>query len=160
MSARKQASDLGPTIERLRKIAAEAQDHLLLADGEPNPDAELLDLCADALDLLVIAARAWRDRPVVKRAARGEPIPKADYAEDQRLHDIFRDNSSRAMPPLRAIRKLPAKTAAGVFAKAMVVRASRTGAPLLAMSLAEDLISNPTLRRAIWPADPSVSHNS
>lgn len=50
-------------IERLRTLAAEAQDHVLLADGPPNPDHKLLDLCAEALHHLVTAERAWRDRP-------------------------------------------------------------------------------------------------
>ena len=43
--------------------------------------------------------------------------------------------------------------AAGIYAKAMVVRASKTGAAGLAMSLAEDLISCEELRKSLWPAE-------
>jgi hypothetical protein len=50
------------------------------------------------------------------------------------------------------IRKMKATTAAGIYAKAAVVRASKTGAADLAMSLAEDLLACPGLRAALWPA--------
>jgi hypothetical protein len=60
--------------------------------------------------------------------------------------------SKKAVPLLSAIRKLRAKTAAGIYAKALVCRCSRTGAPFLAMSLAEDLIACPGLRVSLWPA--------
>src|SRR5437763_7121386 len=39
--------NLQPAIDRLKAIAAHSGDCLLLADGPPNPDAALLDLCAD-----------------------------------------------------------------------------------------------------------------
>lgn len=39
--------DFGAAITRLREIAANSADRLLLADGPPHPDAELLDLCAE-----------------------------------------------------------------------------------------------------------------
>ena len=55
--------DLGPAIARLRQIVAEAGDHLLLGDGAPNRDAELLELCGDALHHLVAASAAYDARP-------------------------------------------------------------------------------------------------
>jgi hypothetical protein len=55
--------------------------------------------------------------------------------------------------PLIRIRKMKATAAAGIFAKAAVVRASKTGAADLAMSLAEDLLAAPGLRAALWPAE-------
>src|ERR1700722_19013561 len=51
--------ELQPTIERLRAIAADAGDRLLLADGPPNPDAALLDLCADIAQQRKVADAAW-----------------------------------------------------------------------------------------------------
>jgi hypothetical protein len=59
---------------------------------------------------------------------------------------------------MNRIRKMKATTAAGIYAKAAVVRASRTGAADLAMSLAQDpwtvqdLLDCPGLRASLWPA--------
>ncbi|MGH7041581.1 MAG: hypothetical protein ACREFY_05560, partial [Acetobacteraceae bacterium] len=55
---------------------------------------------------------------------------------------------------LREAAKIRATTAAGIFAKALAVRSSQTGATVLAQSLAEDLIGNPALRAALWAHDP------
>jgi hypothetical protein len=49
-------------------------------------------------------------------------------------------------------KKLKATTAAGIYGKALIVRSSRSGAMLLAMSLAEDMIAWPGLRESLWPA--------
>ena len=49
-------------------------------------------------------------------------------------------------------KKIKATTAAGIYAKALIVRSSKSGAPLLAMSLADDLIECPGLRASLWPA--------
>lgn len=54
---------------------------------------------------------------------------------------------------LRRARKLPALTPAGLYAKALLVKRSKTGAALLAMSLAEDLVNLPEVRRLIWTAE-------
>ena len=59
----------------------------------------------------------------------------------------------RAKHLTRAAAKIEARTAAGIFAKAMVVRASRSGAAGLGVSLAEDLINCPGLRASLWPAE-------
>jgi hypothetical protein len=50
------------------------------------------------------------------------------------------------------IRKMKATTAAGIYAKAAVPCASRTGAADLAVSLAQDLLDRAGLRSALWPA--------
>ena len=73
-------------------------------------------------------------------------------AEQDRLCE---DSSvvKEAIPLLSRIRKLPAATGAGIYAKAMVVRASITGSPRLAMSLAEDLIACKELRAILFPAE-------
>lgn len=57
-----------------------------------------------------------------------------------------------AKPALIRIRKMKTTTAAGIYAKAAVVRASKTGAADLAMSLAQDLLDCPGLRASLWPA--------
>src|SRR5438874_1446018 len=44
-------------IARLREIVAETGDALLLADGPVSPDAALLEVCAETLDLLIEAER-------------------------------------------------------------------------------------------------------
>jgi hypothetical protein len=49
-------------------------------------------------------------------------------------------------------KKLKATTAAGIYAKALIVRSSQSGAKLLAMSVAEDMIACPGLRESLWPA--------
>ncbi len=51
------------------------------------------------------------------------------------------------------IAKKRATTPAGIYAKATVVRASKTGAAGLAMSLAADLLACEELRKALWPAE-------
>ena len=56
----------------------------------------------------------------------------------------------RAKPIMRAMGKTPAKTAAGIYAKALLVRGSRTGAEVLARSLASDLAALPALRAMLW----------
>jgi hypothetical protein len=52
---------------------------------------------------------------------------------------------------LRKAAKIPAKTPAGIYAKAMVARCTRTGAAGLAMSMAEDFLNIPMLRAGLWP---------
>ena len=54
---------------------------------------------------------------------------------------------------LRRAKKIRASTAAGVYAKALIVRASTTGAAQLAMTLAE-IIACEGLRASLWPAPP------
>jgi hypothetical protein len=61
----------------------------------------------------------------------------------------------RAKQLLRRAGKLRATTPAGIHAKALLVRASVTGAAVLAMSLAEELIASRALRESLWPAEPA-----
>lgn len=142
--------DLGPAIARMREIAAEAGDHLLLGDGPAHPDAALLDLCAEIAHQRKVAEATDRAyianlRPLYLRSA-------ADQADhDARRQEM--DKASRSFAHLlRRASKLPATTAAGIFAKAIAVRSSHTGATVLAKSLAEDLIACPGLRTSLWPA--------
>lgn len=143
--------DLGPAIARLREIAANSADRLLLADGPPHPDAALLDLCAEIAYRRKIAEQArqnWHEGfiPKYKRGAVEEAQQKA--------LDQARDDADHAFSHLlRKAAKMPATTAAGIYAKALAVRSSKTGAATLAMSLANDLIACPGLRMSLWPAD-------
>jgi hypothetical protein len=66
--------------------------------------------------------------------------------------DEYYSGIESAKPAMGRIRKMKATTAAGIYAKAAVVRASKTGAADLAMSLAEDLLACPGLRATLWPA--------
>jgi len=79
--------------------------------------------------------------------------PQAAYYSERDLLEEYTHGISKAKPILRRIAKLRAITPAGIYAKALVVRASRTGAPVLAMSLATDMIASPGLRASLWPAD-------
>jgi hypothetical protein len=44
-------------------------------------------------------------------------------------------------------------TKAGIYAKALVVKSSSTGAAKLAKTLAQDLIACRELRESLWPAE-------
>lgn len=143
----KSALAIQATVDRLKQIAGDAMDHLILSDGPPQPDYALLDLCGDLLHLLKHANAA-------REACRNMSYrdPKKDEARDEAraLDGQISSLTSKA-------RKLRATTAAGIYAKALVMRASPTGMPQLATSLAEDLVSSPNLRASIWPNEGGVA---
>jgi hypothetical protein len=140
-------------IARLREIVAKTSDALLLADGPAHPDAPLLDLCAEALHLLTHAEKGRNAvRELWRRFDAGENYDLLRTEMDQ-LREDSSEAVKRAKPLLSRIRKLRATTGAGIYAKALVVRSSITGAPLLAMSLAEDLIACSELRTILWPSE-------
>src|SRR5437868_4870248 len=140
--------DLQPAIDRLKAIVAHSGDRLLLADGPPNPDAELLDLCAEALHHLKEAEKAYQSRP----AWRGGGSWTAEKKQlDYQLSAKSEEHHNKERRPMFRAKKMRATTAAGIYAKALCVRCSRTGAAEFAMSLAEDLVSNPALRACLWP---------
>jgi hypothetical protein len=99
------------------------------------------------------AEKARGERVMGTRSCDWENYTDEQRAEDERLFQIYRNGIACAQPRLRQIAKEKATTPAGIYAKALVVRASRTGAKHLAMTLAEDLVNYPALRAAIWPAD-------
>jgi hypothetical protein len=161
MSARRRlplGPDLGPAIDRLRDIAARSRDTLLLAEGPLQPDWELLDLCAEALHLLtaaesVYAARQFFHLPTGWERF-GAPRPWTDaerQADAEAMAEHFR-LTRRAVLLMRRIKKISATSPAAIYAKALLVRASRTGAKELAISLAEDMVACPALRATLWPA--------
>jgi hypothetical protein len=139
-----------PAINRLRAIAADAGD-ALLTEGPVQPDHKLLDLCAEALHVLVHAERAWVARP--KWVGESDQKKRdAMLTLDKELMEAWETGNKAAKPKMVAIAKIKATTPAGIYAKAMVVRASKTGAAGLAMSLAEDLVACDALRASLWPA--------
>ncbi len=110
-----------------------------------HPDAKLLQLCTAASESLVqraIALAEWR---------RG-PSPHGMEGE-RRLCDQFSGLHREAMAHVRAASKLRAATPAGIYAKALVIRSTLTGAAKLGLSLAEDLLDNPKLRSVLWEAE-------
>lgn len=152
MSVNKKATTptFAPAIARLREIAAQS-GYALLTEGPVNPDHELLELCADALHHLGHAQKAddaRRDTPYGATDAEH----KAYHARNEGLYEEWKAGEARGKPYLPNITKLKAQTAAGIYAKAAVVKASKTGAACLARSLAEDLLACPGLREALWPA--------
>jgi len=74
---------------------------------------------------------------------------------DRASWDEYSRHKGRASSFMTRAKKMRAITAGGVYAKALCVRASATGAAEFAMSLAEDLVSNPALRASLWPAEPA-----
>jgi hypothetical protein len=140
---------------RLRQIALTSADNAL-TEGPVNADRQLLDLCAEALHALVHAERAYssRDHDILGKKTKAEL--EAWRAKDVELMGQYNDGKQSARPKLIRIRKIKATTAAGIYAKAAVVRASATGAADLAMSLAQDLLDCPGLRASLWPAEGDI----
>jgi hypothetical protein len=136
--------DFTPLVSRLREAARQAVKGGAIAQSASHPDAELLELCAKVLDLRAECA-------AIDREARKMPIPfmnnPAFEAEIKKRDEVH--NSLRT--PLARLCKFRAKTAAGIYAKAHVLRVS-VHAPKLALSVAEDLINCPGLRASLWPA--------
>ncbi len=139
------ADALGATVARLRAMAAESGDRLYLSDGPVNSDWRLLDLCADAAHQRQVAdaaLAAWRACP-------GRPREPAFLA----AREAERTAKAKLLQLLRAIGKMPATTPAGLYAKALAVQSSATGASILARSLAQDFLDCRELRASLWPAE-------
>jgi hypothetical protein len=143
--------NFGPAIAQLRLLATTSADNAL-TEGPVNADRQLLDLCADALHALVHAERAQRAGVEALHSARDGEDYKSRREVWEALGAEADSGTKNAKPLLGRIRKMKATTAAGIYAKAAVVRASRTGAADLAMSLAKDLLDCPGLRASLWPA--------
>jgi hypothetical protein len=112
-------------------------------------------MCAEALHHLTHAQRAYEARNKVDWADWSSNPTKhaAARKEDDALLQSYYADEKAAKAQLYWIAKIKATTAAGIYAKAMVCRASKTGAAGLAMSLAADLIACEDLRKTLWPAE-------
>ena len=135
-------------------LAARAAETGAVAGAPPCPDADLLDCCEGILTLLSKATEIDRGiEGLFHDLDRGHPNFSLRAAEIERSRDALRRPlESRAKAGMRRACRLPIRTGAGIFAVASVIRASKTGAPLLGRHLAEALIDNPALRAAVWPA--------
>ena len=150
-TAQRAKPDFTAAIAQLKHIAMTSADNAL-TEGPVNPDRQLLDLCADALHSLVHAERAFRAGVEAIHSARDSKAYENRREVWETLSAEARSGVQNAKSAMSRIRKLKATTAAGIYAKAAVVRASKTGAADLAMSLAQDLLDCPGLRAALWPA--------
>jgi hypothetical protein len=150
MSATQQAKpDFTAAIAQLKQIATTSADNAL-TEGPVNADRVLLDLCAETLHALVHAERSYHARDWSHGKTEAEL--NAWRVRDAELMGEYHAGIKSAKPAMGRIRKMKATTAAGIYAKAAVVRASKTGAADLAMSLAQDLLDCPGLRASLWPA--------
>ena len=152
MSASTSKPDFTTAMSRLRQIALTSADNAL-TEGPVNADRQMLDLCAGALQSLKHAERAYTSRDSEWHTAKTQAEKHAARLEDEALMAEYYEGTRNAKPAMARIRKMKATTAAGIYANAAVVRASKTGAADLAMSLAEDLLAAPGLRAALWPAE-------
>ncbi|MGH7104422.1 MAG: hypothetical protein ACREFJ_18740 [Acetobacteraceae bacterium] len=136
--------DLVPAIERLRALVAEVAKAGSIAEPEPHPDAELLALCTQVLDLTA-------EHASILREARTTPDPFVSnpaYLAEARCWEMAIE---RRRKPLTLIGKIPATTGAGLYAKAMAFRSVHSGGGIVA-SIIDDLIACPGLRASLWPA--------
>ncbi len=147
MSARENSTfgdALQATIARLQAMSAESGDRLYLSDGPVNSDWRLLDLCADAAHqrkLLAATEEAFRLAPVYGR----DPAHIAAW-------EARKTSEAKLLQLLRTVGKMKATTPAGLYAKALAVQSSHTGATVLARSLAQDFLDCKELRASLWPA--------
>ena len=140
--------ELVPTITRLREIATASYDTLLLAEGPPHPDYELLDLCSETLRAIKFAKEAHDMHSALLRPGGASDLPGA---RDQGF-DRWQQADREATRLLRRVAKLKATTAPGLYAKALVCRSAAGGSAVLAHSLADDFIACEGLRASLWPA--------
>ena len=112
--------------------------------AQPHPDAELLELCAQVLDLHAQHDAIWREARELPRPWMDDQTYRQEMAKRKDCAKIWK-------PALGRIGRIPSKTGAGIYAKAMVIRDGSGTAPALVLSLVEDLVACPGLRAAIWP---------
>jgi hypothetical protein len=143
--------DFTEAMMRLRQIAATSANNLI-GEGPVNADRILLDLCAEALHLVIHAERANAARDWCFGQTKTKAEDDAIRAKNGELLAEYNAGIKSSKPMLGRIRKIKATTPAGIYAKAAIVRASKTGAQDLAMSLAQDLLDCPGLRASLRPA--------
>jgi hypothetical protein len=145
--------EFGPVIERMRELAALPGD----PEGNevPSSDDELLILCAEVLELHRKEQRHRAEHEGIFQRPRGLifcPPSEAELLQNRQMLDKWQATGRQVAVLSKRAAKIKAVTGAGVYAKAMIIAASRTGATVLAMSLARDLMASPRIRAAIWPA--------
>lgn len=108
-----------------------------------SPDHKLLTMCETLASLR--KARAETDAEWRKHDFRSP--------EKARLRELEKKILCAMRSPMVMIGRTPAATPAGLFAKAIAVRGAGHQAAGLGKSLAADLLANPRLRAALWPAE-------
>jgi hypothetical protein len=138
--------DYAPIVARLRDLARTAADSGKHQKAPANPDAELLELCSLVMDLRAEHDSIDREARKMPRAFMTNPAFAAEMKKKDALVAKWRS-------PLARVSKFEAKTAAGVYAKAHILRMSLGCAPRLAQSLADDLVNCEGLRAQLWPTE-------
>jgi hypothetical protein len=122
-------------------------DRAMVAGADPSasvsPDHNLLLLC----DYVVIAKRQHDQFEAAWRA-----LERPNNPDEKRLYEEWRRAARTVRSLLLKLRKVRATTAAGIFAKAAAVSRTGSTAADVAVSLANDLLASPELRKAVWPA--------
>lgn len=136
---------MSDVLEQLRAIA---DGRGSAPDKELHPDTELLRAAATYLDLCAEIETIWRE--AVKKP--GARVGDAEFDAALRRR---KEKKVEARKVLARLGKTRAATAAGVYAKATIVTTQRGGmsAPRFMLSLATDLVNNPTLRASLWPTE-------
>jgi hypothetical protein len=120
-------------------------DRAMVAGADPSaPVAEdhALLMLADQCIL------AKRQHDQLEEAWRGMPH---DNGESKRAYDEWLRSRRAVKGLLMLARKHSARTPAGLFAKAALVSRTGSAAAIVALTLADDLLDSPELRRAVWP---------
>ena len=138
--------EYAPIVARLRDLARTAAASGKHRHAAPTPDAELLELCSQVMDRRAEHDSIDREARKMTRAFMTNPAFAAEMKKKDALVAKWRS-------PLSRISKFEAKTAAGVYAKAHILRMSFGCAPRLAQSLADDLVNCAGLRAHLWPAE-------
>ena len=127
------------TIAAFRQLAAQAVAAGAVADAPPHPDAELLVLAEEVLDLRrrVDALCTPAPRPPGLFWTRPE---LRSFEEARAKMAVLSETMETKRLKARRAGVLPAQTLAGLTAKALIVRACNGGAAALARSLADDLM--------------------
>lgn len=146
-------------LELFREIAARSGDTLILGDGPPHPDAQLLQLVVDVLDLNkretikldeVHATWSQSKHPFGEQALKEQKDGRAECA---RMRTEIKRLTLRAS-------KIRAATPAGLFAKTQMLRVTLTTQRGLAGSIAADILENAAIRAALWPTRQDGGHPS
>lgn len=138
--------DFAAAVGRIRELADASAD-AMVTEGPVSRDRELLDICAQIGRKKIAAVAAFNKAHPGGRIYLPGTLERAEMDRLVAIYDVERRGLAHM---LRAASKLKATTPAGIFAKALAIRSSESGANGLALSLAEDLTSNAGLRRVLW----------
>ena len=135
-----------------RSLADRSADALLLSDGPPHPDVELLNIAADVLDLKQKRMEAFN---IAWDGWHAEASKLGQRAIDNRVARmrVVKGYQNHIVRLAHLASKQPATTPAGIYAKCHVVR-NLLGSGGIVASLVADILHNPAIRAALWPSNP------